>query len=43
MARPHRKHLIRSGGRMRRDLWVGLKPNGMGEQNGVVFTDDVGE
>jgi molybdopterin-dependent oxidoreductase alpha subunit len=32
MARPHRKHLIRSGGRMRRDLWVGLKPNGMGEQ-----------
>jgi molybdopterin-dependent oxidoreductase alpha subunit len=32
MARPRRKDLIHGGGGLRRDLWVGLRPNGIGEQ-----------
>jgi len=34
MARRHgaRRELVHSGGRPRRDLWVGWKPNGIGEQ-----------
>jgi molybdopterin-dependent oxidoreductase alpha subunit len=31
-ARRDRRHLVRSGGGLRRDLWVGWKPNGIGEQ-----------
>jgi len=41
--RRERRHLVRSGGGLRRDLWVGWKPNGMGERkprhySGIVKT-----
>ena len=32
MAWGNKKDLVHSGGRPRRDLWVGWKPNGLGEQ-----------